>query len=95
MHQLSLGVPPCVSNRNDQRHNQTDDHSDLSVGGSTLAVGNQTGEDLTVPLKVDLKKLGLNGKVSFVDGETGEAIEGGSFKLPAWDLKLVFAIEEK
>jgi hypothetical protein len=64
--------------------------------GKVLAiVGNQTGEDLTVPLKVDLKKLGLNGKVSFVDGETGEAIEGGSFKLPAWDLKLVLAIEEK
>jgi hypothetical protein len=40
-------------------------------------------------LKTDPVKLGIRTPVSYVNAETGEAIEGGVLELPAYDLRMV------
>jgi hypothetical protein len=58
--------------------------------GKTLAIfGNQTGRDMRFGLRTDPVKLGIRTPVSYVNAETGEAIEGGVLELPAYDLRMV------
>ena len=58
--------------------------------GKALAIfGNQTGRDMKFGLKTDPVKLGIRTPVSYVNAETGEAIEGGVLELPAYDLRMV------
>jgi hypothetical protein len=73
--------------------------SDVLVGvyrrkGKALAVfGNQGEKDHEFEIAVDVRRLGLSGKLKFTNGETGEEIAGGKLRLPACDLRLVL-IEE-